>query len=413
MRKTVLFRSLLLILALGLLSCAGGKKQTRDDEISFGNADDIGGTGTKIETAEGMAEVRSAGKDEAYDRAIENALRKCIEEALGTIVDARILGDSGVILEENIYAKKQGYIKKYEIKSKKIDDGVAYVTVTAVVGLQKLKDDVMALGILQHRMNLPKVIIIINEFIEDKPSTQKASYNVVLTNFKNREFVIISPTDISPEYKKHINQLSVSMEQDENAFISTAGKIGMDVNADLVIAGKVEAKKSTIKETYGINFETGGMKSMRINLNFKTVNVGDGRIIAASTKNAGGVGASVLDASINGIERAADPAADDLISQILKAWEDILNNGNLITLYASGLSLTEELKFSKAVKSYFREVKEVYSKQKKGNYSVFTVKFLGTPRDLAMALSTKETFPYKVSVQKYDFGQVTVSAAVK
>ncbi|MDD5065468.1 MAG: hypothetical protein PHF84_00330 [bacterium] len=409
MKRALIIKMVIIMMVFGFISCASSEKQKKDDEFSFGSADQIGGQGTKTETAEGMAEVRSAGKDEAYDRAIENALRKCIEQALGTIIDARILGESGVILEENIYAKKQGYIKKYEIKSKKIDDGVAYVTVTAVVGLQKLKDDVMALDIMQHRMSMPKVIIFINEKNLGQESKQNASYNVLVKKFTEKKFTIISPSDVGAEYKKLISGLYSSIEGDENEFISAAGKLGTEVNADVVIVGKGFSKEAE----GALSAYSTQMKSFQADMDFKVVNVGDGRIIATSTKHGAAVHINNATGGINAIQKASEMAADDLVNQILTAWEDILNNGNLITLYASGLTLTAELKFSKDLKSYFREVKEVYSKQKKGNQSVFTVKFLGTPRDLATALTTKETFPYQVNVLKYDFGLVSVSVVNK
>ncbi|MBN1897579.1 MAG: hypothetical protein JW827_02285 [Spirochaetes bacterium] len=393
-----------LILCAFLLYCGGGK-QVKEDDM---NAQDQEGTKTIV--AEGLAEVRQAGVPEAYDRAKEQALKKAIETALGTIIDARIIGSSGVILEENIYAKKQGYIKQWEPVSKRVEDGVAYFKVKAVVGMQRLKDDVMALEILQHRMNLPKTIIFVYEEVEGKPSKQKTAYNILIEKFTEKKFVMISPSSISATYSQNINQLYKYMETDENAFISTAGKLGMDVNADIVIVGKTIAQKAQQLEVYG---KTSKMKSSQTDGEFKVVNVGDGRILAAISKRGAGVHMTPESAGISGIEKVTEPAADDLIKQILEAWEDVLNNGNLITLYVKGLTLTDEIKFSNALKQYYREVKEVYQKQKKGVFSVFTLRFLGTPRDCATALVTKEAFPYKVDVQSYDFGRVTVSAKVK
>ena len=155
------------------------------------------------------------------------------------------------------------------------------------------------------------------------------------------------------------------------------------------------------------------MVSYQADVDFKVVNVGDGRIIASSSKHGATGHISDQTGSKVAIEKAASPAADDLIDQIVKAWEDVLNNGNLITLYASGLSLTEEIQFEKLLKAYYREVREVYAKQRKGGQSVFSVKFLGGPRDLANALVTKASFPYKCDVLKYDFGEVTIKAKRK
>ncbi len=404
--KKNLLQIISIITVIFFLSCASSNKQKRADEFSFGEGS---GTGTVTETAEGIGEVRAAGVDEAYDRAREDALKKCVEQALGTIIDARILGDSGVIIEENIYAKKQGYIKKYDIISKRIEDGVAYMKVRAVVGLEKLKDDVMALDILQDRMNLPKVLIFIKEKNLGQDSRQNAAYNVMVQKFTEKKFTIVSPTEISDNYKNLINKLYLSMDTDENSFIATAAKLGLEGGSDIVIVGKTTSEKA---ENALSEYNT-KMQSFQADVEFKVVNIGDGRIMALTSKHAAAVHLTDVSGGISAIQRATEPAADDLINQILKAWDDILNNGNLINLNVSGLSLTEEIKFQKALKSYFREVKEVYPKQKKGDYSLYTVKYLGVSRDLANALVTKETFPYKVDVIKYDFGQVTIKALNK
>lgn len=406
-KKAILLICFLIFGIAFFSNCGGGGKQVRDDEYSFGDKEDIGGTGSKIITSEGLAEVREAGAPDAYDRAEEAAKTKAIEKALGTIIDARILGSSGVILEENIFQKKQGYIRKSEIVSKRVDDGIAYVTVKALVGMQKLKDDVMALDILQHRMNMPKTIIFIQEENLGKSSKQKAAYNVMANKFREKKFTIISPTGVSKNYKTTIKNLYKVLDSDENSFIAAAGQLGIDVNADVVIAGKAVSQKA------GKIMEGSKLISYQADVDFKVVNVGDGRIIANSSKHGAAAHLTDISGGINAIKKAAGSAGDDLIDQILKAWEDILNNGNLITLYVSGLSLTEEIKFQKLLKAYYREVREVYAKQKKGNKSVFSVKFLGSPRDLANALVTKKTFPYKVNVLKYDFGEVTVKARKK
>jgi len=200
------------------------------------------------------------------------------------------------------------------------------------------------------------------------------------------------------------------MDKDENQFITLAAKIGMDANADIVIVGKAKAVSGGQINVQGYS---GNLKSYQADSSFKVVNVGDGRILAISSKH--GAASHIVDQTggINALTKAAESAADELIDQILKAWEDVLNNGNLLTLYVKGLSITDELTFNKSLKNTFREVKEVYAKQKKGDKSVFTVRYLGTARDFATALVTKENFDFKVNVESYDFVSLVINASKK
>jgi len=409
---SIKFRSVrilfLVFFAFTILFNCGGGKQVKE-ETAFGDVEKMYGEGSKEVIAEGLAELRKAGAPEAYDRAEQDALKKAIEVALGTIIDARTLGSiSGQILDEKIYSKRAGYIRSYKVISRRVEDDVAYVKVRAVVGLQKLKDDVMALDILQHRMNLPKTLILIDE--NNLGSKSDASYNVLVKKFSEKRFTIISPDEISDDYKNKINSLYSSMDKDENQFITLAAKIGMDANADIVIVGKAKAVSGGQINVQGYS---GNLKSYQADSSFKVVNVGDGRILAISSKH--GAASHIVDQTggINALTKAAESAADELIDQILKAWEDVLNNGNLLTLYVKGLSITDELTFNKSLKNTFREVKEVYAKQKKGDKSVFTVRYLGTARDFATALVTKENFDFKVNVESYDFGSLVINASKK
>jgi len=388
-----------------LFSCGGGEQV---EENVVGDESQMYSGKVKVVETEGMAEVREAGLPEAFDRAREDARRKAIAEALGTIIDATTIARNYQVVEQEIFAKEKGYIQKEEVLEKKSRAGGEYVTVKikAWVKLSKLKDDVMALDILQHRMNMPKTMILIKE--ETPAGSMNAGYNTMAKEFKEKRFTVISPMSITPAYKKYVKKVYESFGVDDNIVMEAAAKVGNSVNADMVIVGKIkviQTKPSILKNT--------SMHSYQATGEFKVINTGDGRIVATTTKQGARAHISANTGSQIAIQMVAKKAANDLIDQILKAWEDILNNGNLITLYATGLSVNDEILFKLAMKKYFREVREVYNKGRRGNTVIYTIKFLGKPSDLATALVSKSTFPYNVEVLSYDFGKVEIKANKK
>ncbi len=388
-----------------LFSCGGGKQV---EENVVGDESQMYSGKVKVVETEGMAEVREAGLPEAFDRAREDARRKAIAEALGTIIDATTIARNYQVVEQEIFAREKGYIQKEEVLEKKSHAGGEYVTVKikAWVKLSKLKDDVMALDILQHRMNMPKTMILIKE--ETPAGSMNAGYNTMAKEFKEKRFTVISPMSITPAYKKYVKKVYESFGVDDNIVMEAAAKVGNSVNADMVVVGKIkviQTKPSILKNTSMYSYQATG--------EFKVINTGDGRIVATTTKQGARAHISVNTGSQLAVQMVAKKAADDLIDQILKAWEDILNNGNLITLYATGLSVNDEILFKLAMKKYFREVREVYNKGRRGNTVIYTVKFLGKPSDLATALVSKSTFPYNVEVLSYDFGKVEIKANKK
>src|SRR5262245_58225033 len=71
---------------------------------------------TKTVTAEGVASV---GNDPgtAHDKAIEDALRRAVEQAVGTMVESETATQNYELLSDKIYSRSQGYVKNYDVLS--------------------------------------------------------------------------------------------------------------------------------------------------------------------------------------------------------------------------------------------------------------------------------------------------------
>src|SRR5262245_65731538 len=83
-------------------------------------------------TAEGVASV---GNDPAAarDKAIEDALRRAVEQAVGTIVESETAVENYQLLSDKIYSHSSGYVKDYKVVSEKTEGGLVRVTVAANV----------------------------------------------------------------------------------------------------------------------------------------------------------------------------------------------------------------------------------------------------------------------------------------
>jgi hypothetical protein len=372
-------------------------KSTKNNQPAFTNPNE------KIVETTGMADIRKAGEAEAYDRAIEDAQRKGVEEAIGTFVDQQTITEKGVLIKDQISGRSSGYIKNREILKQWKEGGMVYVKVRLVIGMEKLKDDVLALDMAQKRMKMPRVIVYVKESYlgKDNTGTTGTVYNTLISKFAEKKFIIVNrqnPT-LSGEENAMLNSLS---SQDRIATMAQA--IGAKNSADIVIAGSGEARDAGIGTLYGSD-----MKSYQANVNLQVINVNDGRIMATTIKQGAAPHINPEQGMIASLKKVTEPAADDLINQVLAAWEDILNNGNMLTLKVTGLTMTEGFQFQKALKQYFREVKDVFDKGMENGRMVYTVKYLGDAKDFAMALSTV-SFGFTVEVSAYDAVSVTIKA---
>ena len=113
-------------------------------------------------TADGMASVQG-NPAIARDNAVQDALRKAVEQAVGTMVSSETLVENFQVVRDNIYNKSQGYVKEYKIVKESPGKDLYAVTISATVSTESLKNDLGALGLLIARVGKPRTLFMIAE----------------------------------------------------------------------------------------------------------------------------------------------------------------------------------------------------------------------------------------------------------
>ncbi len=118
-----------------------------------------------VVTKEATGEAAIVGKNEekAFNDAREQALRSAVEQAAGVRVDADTLTLNNQLVRDQIFTNTSGYVKKFDVVSKKVEKGVVSVTVKADVITENLDKDIQAARDLVKRFGRPKLAIIIQE----------------------------------------------------------------------------------------------------------------------------------------------------------------------------------------------------------------------------------------------------------
>lgn len=353
----------------------------------------------------GMADIRQAGEAEAYDRARQDARRKAVEEAIGTFVDAQVVTENGTLIQDRIVGRAAGYIRKEEPVRRWREGNLVYWEGVFTVGMDQLKNDVLALDLAQSRMRMPRVLIFASERYGNRQEAGSAGavYAEVAKKFGEKRFVLVTR---QPGMEAEERAVLANL-QDPTKFVEAAVRLGAKTQAEMVVVAVGQAQVASVQPEV---LAQSGMKSYQGSVSLQVVNVADRRVLASVSKNAAAPHIDETTGCQSALRKAAGPAADEAIAAVLAAWEDILNNGNLLTLNVMGLSIAEGFQFQKALESRLREVKEVFPKRNENGSSQFTVRYLGDGRDLAMALSTVD-MGFAVTVESFDASVVTVRAA--
>ncbi|MBL8922544.1 MAG: flagellar assembly protein T N-terminal domain-containing protein [Myxococcaceae bacterium] len=160
-----------------------------------------------VVTKEGTGEAAVINKDEgrAFEEAKGAALRAAVEQAAGVRVDADTLVVNNQLVRDQVFANTGGYVKSFDVVSKKVEKNVMTVTVKANVITDNLDKDIQAARDLVKRMGRPSIVIVIQEQtipIGDKTTLNSEVTATVLTEaFKADGWEIKDPQAVNKSLK--------------------------------------------------------------------------------------------------------------------------------------------------------------------------------------------------------------------
>lgn len=345
--------------------------------------------------ATGFATVTDTNTAIARDAAIDDAMRKAVEQAVGTMVSSDTMVQNYQMLQDNVYTKTQGYIRNYKV-TKEGQTGTMYqVTVRATVAVGNLKSDLDAIGLLHVKSEKPRVLFMIAE----QNIGQK--YFVYWWMGKSEymgETVNISAAETSMKeafINKGFNVVEASQGPIEtsNAYrvadLTNAAsvQIGRKLNAEIVIKGKAIAKEGprTPGSTVG---------SYLADITATAIRVDTGTVLGSAKGH--GVSRHVSDVTggTEAIGKAADELSEKLMEQILAKW----SSGNMITLTVRGMTdYRKAADLKDTLKKRVRGIQGIYQRSFEGGVAVFEIDAKVSTQAIADELARLKGFSLSVT----------------
>ncbi len=91
--------------------------------------------------------------------AIKEALRRAVEQETGVLLLSETQVTNLALEQDRILAQSAGYVTRYQVVGESRQDDVLTVTVEASVDRARLSKDLVAIGLLQDRLGLPRLRI--------------------------------------------------------------------------------------------------------------------------------------------------------------------------------------------------------------------------------------------------------------
>lgn len=349
-------------------------------------------------TADGVGVIIDNNTALARDQAIQDALRIVVEQAAGIMVASETLVQNYEVLRDQIYSKSQGYIKNYQVIDEKIEQNLYKVTVQATVAEGNLKNDLMALGLLMARKNMPRIMIMVAEQnvgmhyyiywwgVKAGHADLNITENTLMEKLTQKGFNIV---DHAVQSKTLKIADPYRIESLSNSAIRTIGNL---YDAEVVIYGKSLAKLAgAVKGT--------SMKSAQADISLRAVNTDNGQVIASSTNHAAAVHPSEVTAGAKALKIATESIADRLLEQIVNRWNLDVGSGGMIQLVISDIqSYNHLVKFKAMLQKKVRNVKGIYQRDFKAGMATLDITVPMTSQNLADELVVIDYGDFSIDV---------------
>ncbi|MFO8047540.1 MAG: flagellar assembly protein T N-terminal domain-containing protein [Desulfosudaceae bacterium] len=368
---------------------------------------------TTITTAEGMAAIRDGNQAGARDSAVNDALRKAVEQAVGTMISSRTVSENYTVLSDRVYSKTDGYVKNYEVISEQPGEQLYEVTVRAEVARAEIKDDLSALGLLMSQKNMPRVMIMVAEQnigqqyyvywwhgrghdIMADGTDLTVIENVLMRELGNKGFNLVDRSVMS-------GQLRVPQAYKVESLSNSAVKeIGNMYGAEVVIYGKGAAKmRGSVMGS--------SMQSSMANVSLRAVRTDNGQVIASDTASAAAVHPDEATAGTKALTQATEQIADNLLEQIMYRWSGEVAGGGLVQVTVTGdVTYDNLLRLKDSMRNAIRGVKQIYQRDFNETEASLEVEYTGPAQNLADGIARTEIDGLTTTITGVSQNQVKV-----
>jgi len=318
--------------------------------------------------SEGVGNIVDGNRAKARDIAIQDALRKAVEQAVGIFLQAETMVENAILIRDNIYSKTKGYIKNYRVTDEAFSNDLYRVHIEAHLATDKLEDDLSAIGLLMLRKHKPRVMVVINEtqLGKSKVSTP-VSETEIIKRFLKKGFKVVDQDQV--DKIRNSEQLQAVLEGND----ALAAKIGRDYGAEVIIAGKAFSE-------YAGDFY--GFVSCRASVDARAILTDTGDVVAADGKQAGGADIAKNVAGEKALSSAAGMLADSLMEQILDRWSKQAWGVTSVRIIIYGMDYQQLSKFRDALFAKVRGVENVHQRTFTPQRAVLDIDFKGDPQNL-------------------------------
>ena len=328
---------------------------------------------------EGYAPIVDGAKNKAREDAKRSVMREALEKALGAYVTGITEMKDFEVVKDKVFSQSQGIVKRMDILREWEDsDGVLHLSAVCDVAEAAL-DGVLGPAVIDALGN-PRIMVLLDERIGDKPSFLSTAESEVLRVFEKAGYLLVDPTQAGT--LKDIDLAAARSANDPEKL----REIARDFQADVLIYGKAYASAYADQKISGVR-----IYGVRSTVQLKAVLSASAYQLGSDTYEEKQKGTSLEDGAVKGLKPGASRAGKSLVNKI--AYALISGSaggipGRTVKIKLTGVAF-KDVKALKEELSGIEGVTGVYQRQfRKGELELDVVSDK-TAEDLASILSDR------------------------
>ncbi|MBN2384373.1 flagellar assembly protein T N-terminal domain-containing protein [bacterium] len=355
----------------------------------------------KSVNSKGAAVITGEDIAQARDQAINDAVRKAVEMAVGSQIQTESLMKNYELLEEQIYSKSSGYVSNYKVIEEKRESNLYWVTISAEVSEGQLKDDLAGLGLLMSKKKMPRIMVLVGEQNMGFYSWNvywnsiNQSETVLIEKLRERDFKVVDSNTVKRQADK--DAALKAFEGDDKAAAVIARKLG----AEVIIAGNAVAEA-------GDTIAGSNMHSCNADVSVRAIRADTGEIIATASKHAVKPHISTQSGNNEALRAAAEEVANELIDQIIERWQQDVYQTNAASIFIVSADAAEVQDFKEFLLTQVRGVSAVYIRDLSGQSATLDLELKGDAEDLGAQLVRKKFKDKTISIVEQSLNKLSI-----
>lgn len=349
--------------------------------------------------------------------AINNALRKAVEEAGGVKITSMSKMQNYQLIMDTVVATSTGVVKNYNVIKEPLAECVnnCSVTLEAEVSDQNLYDSVEAARLLFEQKGRPSILVMVTEqnagaqtpeqwWANDNKSIDLGIVeNDLIKRWKEYGFRFVDRQALTGKFRV-TNPTSVEVKE-----------VAADAGADIVIMGKAIATQSDGRGSgatpqFGDVVREVGMTPVKATVALRLLYVDTGEIISTAVADGNNFNVNASVAGRRALSHALSKASTEMFKGIMMRWQAEASGPQRLEVTANGFKKSGDFRrFMKTIQSKIEAVKDVNQRGYKKGSAKFEVMFLGSAFDFAEALESQQFPGFGIELEEVTGNTLTFS----